>query len=308
MSRLPLLGDEGHVDDEISYLNYFHNDDVVIDFKLIQRETKSDSTLNEIKKFVQKGWPQFNRVSLTLQDYYKYRNEITTENDCLIWNNKIIIPLTLRQAILKDLHRTRMGMVKLKSLARSYFWWPNLNVQIEGLVSRCEACAHFRNSPEKCKPQIWEWPKEAWSRLHTDYLGPIKGKYYLIILDAHSKWVEVFSTDTITTRFTIHSFRTTFARYGLPRVIVSDNGKQFTSNEMNLFLKNNGIEAITTAPYHPQSNGAAENVVKTFKNALKKCLYYNNKDDVNLVINHFLMDYRNTPHVTTGKTPACLLF
>ena len=155
---------------------------------------------------------------------------------------------------------------------------------------------------------MWDWPNEPWVRIHVDYLGPLKGKYYFVIVDAHSKWIEVFPTTTITSTFTVSALRSTFARYGLPKLLVSDNGTQLVSKEIKSFLFKNDIRHVTTAPFHPQSNGAAENCVKLIKNALKKSLLRSPAEDINLILNNFLFDYRNTPHVTTGKSPACLLF
>jgi transposase InsO family protein len=117
----------------------------------------------------------------------------------------------------------------------------------------------------------WKWPKEVFSRIHIDYLGPFLNKHFLVILDAHSKWVEVFPTTNITTSFTISALYSVIARFGIPRLIVSDNATNLaTSSEFQDFLKAFNIKQITSAPYFPQSNGAAENAVKTVKNALKK--------------------------------------
>ena len=56
-----------------------------------------------------------------------------------------------------------------------------------------------------------------------------------------------------------------FARFGLPDVIISDNGRQFISDALLTFCKKNGIDVRTSSPYHPATNGAAENAVKSFK-------------------------------------------
>ena len=85
--------------------------------------------------------------------------------------------------------------------------------------------------------------------------------------------------------------------------MVSDNGAGFTSSEFQTFLKRNGIRYVTSAPYHPASNGLAERAVQTFKNNLKKC----QDVDIETQLARFLFKYRNTPHTTTGVTPAELL-
>ena len=78
---------------------------------------------------------------------------------------------------------------------------------------------------------------------------------YLILIDAHSKWIEAFCTSNATSQTVIGELRTLFAQFGLPETIVSDNGTCFVSSEFKAFLQSNGIRHITSAPYHPASNG-----------------------------------------------------
>ena len=77
------------------------------------------------------------------------------------------------------------------------------------------------------------------------------------------------------------------------------------SSEFEDFLHSNGVLHLTGAPYHPETNGAAENMVKTFKRSLKASRSHGIPLDVALV--QFLLAYRTTPHVTTRNTPAKLL-
>ena len=87
---------------------------------------------------------------------------------------------------------------------------------------------------------------------------------FTLIIDGHSKWVEIFKTSSTTSAATIQLLRSTFARFSIPQTIVSDNGSCFTSSEFEEFLKLNGIAHLLTAPYHPQSNGLAERMVQAF--------------------------------------------
>ena len=84
-----------------------------------------------------------------------------------------------------------------------------------------------------------------------------------------SKWIEVHITTSTTLSVTIQKLRFTVATFGIPEVLVTDNGSNFTSSEFEEFLKLNGICDITTA-YHPASNGLAERAVQTFKSGMKK--------------------------------------
>ena len=80
----------------------------------------------------------------------------------------------------------------------------------------------------------------------------------LIVVDSYSKWLEVHTIPSITSARTIEKLRPIFATHGLPKTIVSDNGLSLVSSEFKKFLQLNGICHITSAPYHPSTNGLAE--------------------------------------------------
>ena len=133
--------------------------------------------------------------------------------------------------------------------------------------------------------------------------GPFLGHMFLVLVDAHSKWMEVFLMSSATIKATIEKLRTVFAQFGLPNTVVTDNGTCFTSEEFADFLQKNGILHLTSAPYHPSTNGLAERAVQSFKQGMKKFT----KGTLSDRISRFLFHYRNTPHSTTGVTPAELL-
>ena len=93
-----------------------------------------------------------------------------------------------------------MGASKMKELARKYFWWPGLDGELESLVKTCPKCLENRDLPKKSPLHPWEWPMVPWHRVHVDYAGLMNGVYYLVLVDAHSKWVEIFPTQTITSK------------------------------------------------------------------------------------------------------------
>ena len=102
-----------------------------------------------------------------------------------------------------------------------------------------------------------------------DFAGLFIGTSFLVIVDSHSKWPEVFEMSSTSTSKTITVLRQLFAKYGLPEQVVSDNGPKFTSDEFRHFVKDNGIKHFRCAPYHPASNGAVERFNQTFKQALR---------------------------------------
>ena len=149
-------------------------------------------------------------------------------------------------------------------------------------MKTCAECQEHQNSPTKAPMHPWEWPERAWARIHIDYAGPIKGKMILVIVDVHSKWIEALTVNAATSNATIEKLQSVFTTHGLPEVIVSDNGTAFTSEEFKAFVQKNGIRHLTSAPYHPASNGLAERAVQTLKSALKKDPGWSQSRDTNL--------------------------
>lgn len=225
-----------------------------------------------------------------------------------MWGYRTVIPQKLRQSVLESLHLSHLGIVKTKGLARSYVWWPGLDNDIEMLIKSCKPCQVLQSSPEKSKLISWKPTDSVWSRIHLDFAGPIKNFNFLIVIDSYSKWVEIFKTKDITSKFVISKLRETFSRFGLVDVLVSDNGSQFTSADFKEFLRRNGIKQTLTPPGHPASNGQAENFVKTFKKSFHACLKANDNANIDIIINRFLADYRNSVHCTTGESPAKIFF
>ncbi|CAM5142082.1 unnamed protein product [Natator depressus] len=127
---------------------------------------------------------------------------------------------------------------------------------------------------------------------------------FLVVVDTHSKWPEVSIMQSTSAESTIQKLWGLFSLFGLPEQLVSDNGPQFISQEFKNFMKANGIHHITSAPYHPSTNGLAERFVQTIKQALK---LGRGQLSIQKHLDTFLLSYRNTPHATTKASPAFLM-
>lgn len=101
----------------------------------------------------------------------------------------------------------------------------------------------------------------------------------------------------------------TFSRWGLPKTIVSDNGRQFVSEELSKFFTKNCIKYITSPPGNPGSNGQSENAVKSFKKNVTARLKdkRNQGKEVDEIVLEYLFASRTTKHITTEETPANLM-
>lgn len=235
------------------------------------------------------------------------QTEFGLQQGCLMRGIRVYVPVRLRKRVLEELHASHFGIVRTKALARSYCWWPKVDEDIERMISNCIQCQQQRANPKKVAVHSWEEATEPFERVHIDYAGPFRGKYFFVLVDAFSKWPEVHIVPNMTAQTTINVCRQIFSTFGLPITIVSDHGTQFNSREFQHFLQMNGIEHRQGAPYHPATNGLAERFVRTFKEKLKK-IQASSAIDLQCELWRMLLTYRKTAHAKTGKSPAVSMF
>ena len=194
LSRLPLP----NCSDSVPVLREWKNlvnflDSAPVTSNTIALQTRTDPILSKVLRYCELGWPASNSVP-NFAPYFSRRDELSMEGGCVLWGYRVIVPSKLRSVMLDELHAGHVGVSRMKEVSRSYFWWPCLDKDLEGLVRTCSKCLSHRSMPPKAEIHPWEWPKYPWHRLHLDYAGPIRSKYFLILVDAHSKWVEIFPT------------------------------------------------------------------------------------------------------------------
>jgi hypothetical protein len=287
-------------------VNYIDNSDPeIVNWEVIQAETKKDKLLSKIIRYSYDGWPDVKLIETDLKPFFMRRNEISIDRNCLFWGHRIIVPHSIKNEVLNELHKSHFGTSRMIDMAKSYFWWPKLNEEITNITKNCVNCLAYRNAPPKTNLKPWPIPPTPWYRIHADYLGPLFGKMFLIVVDSYSKWPEVFQMANIGSTLTMQKFNDIFLRYGFPIHLVTDNGTSFTSHDFRTFCKNRGINHTFTPPYHPATNGAAERFVETFKSNVTKIV--ESGKTLNYAIGIFLSDYRTTPHKATGVSPARLM-
>lgn len=221
-----------------------------------------------------------------LRPYAKRKTELSLQDGCIFWGARVIVPPPGRVQIMDELHETHPGLSRIKSLARSYVWWLRLDQDLENKVRVCTQCQANQNMPQPVPLHPWEWHDHPWSRLHLDFAGPFKGQMFLIMVDAHSKWIEAHLMSNITAPTTIDKLRQVFAVHGLPDRVVTDNGPTFTSELFSEFMQQNGFHHIWTAPFHPASNGLADRAVQTVKQGMKRMT----GDSLSTQLSHFLLN------------------
>ena len=129
-------------------------------------------------------------------------------------------------------------------------------------------------------------------------LGELDGRSLLVVGDYLSNFIEVESLQTTTTQAVCKALMTLFAQYGVLDTLVTDNGPQFSSAEFSTFARSWSFDHTTSSPHYPQSNGKAENAVKTVKGLFKKCRQAGRSEY------RALLDWGNTPTEGMGTSPA----
>ncbi|XP_055528889.1 uncharacterized protein K02A2.6-like [Wyeomyia smithii] len=280
-----------------------------VTFEMVRSATKKDKLLQTVIQHINTGWPAAKQITdPSLKTFCCRRESLSIVKDCIMFCDRIVVPAVYRGRILKQIHRGHPGMDRMKSVARSIVYWPAIDEDIQNYVRRCSICACAAKSPPQIQPQPWPKAEGPWKRIHLDYAGPIEGMYYLVIVDSFTKWPEIFQISSSTAPLTIGLLRETFARFGKPDALVTDNGRQFCSGIFKQFCEKSGITHIRTAPYHPQSNGQAERFVDTLKRSLRKITDGENIPSSE-ALQTFLQVYRSTPsNVLEGKSPAEVMF
>ena len=302
MSRLPM---KVEVDDKpdapaVFLVSYLQGLPVTHD--MVQAETRHDPLLGKVIRMIETRWAWHREDDL--EPFYRRRNELSTWNGCIMWGVRLVIPLKLQHHLLQELHSTHLGIVKMKAVARSFIWWPGLDKDIENIAATCHSCQQTSHMPAKAPIHPWLFPSAPWQRVHVDCAGPFQNHMFLVVCDAYSKWPEVVVMKSTTAAATIEALQELFSRWGLPDHLHSDNGPQFVSSEFEHFLKMNGVVHTKSAPYHPSSNGLAERLVQTVKQALKAS---DESVPIQLRLSRFLLSYRNAPSATTNMSPAELM-
>ena len=266
----------------------------------IKNETKADAVLQELINMVHKGWPSTIReCPEAIRPFWHCRHDITETKGLILKGSQIVIPASMRRDMLDRIHEGHLGMEKCKRRARQCLYWPNMNNQIEQKIQRCGECAKLLPS-KPAEPLLpHECPEKPWQKVGSD-LFHWAGKMYVIIVDYFSLWPEVYLLGRPSSPNLVHAIKDAFARHGIAKELVSDNGPQYAAREFKSFKSQWQFEHTTSSPHYPRSNGLAESTVKAVKRLIKKC-HRSNQD-----ILKGLLILRNTP-IKCGQSPAQLL-
>ena len=227
---------------------------------------QQDPVCQQVKHYCSHGWPAKTAVSPEIAPYWKERSSLTERDQLLLYNNRIVVPNSLQKETLQKLHEGHQGMERCRARAASSVWWPGISQQIPQTVQNCHECA--KNATPNREPLIaTKLPEYPWQIVGTD-LFEIKAVHYLLTVDYFSRYPEVLQLKSTTSTAVIAALKSVFARHGIPEVVRSDNGPQYSSQEFSRFAEAYEFSHVTSSPRFPQSNGQAERMVQTVKRML----------------------------------------
>ena len=268
----------------------------------VLQETNKDKELQLLKHYISTGWPaKRSQIPVFLQPYWNFRDELTIESGILMKNSKVLIPETLKQKYLRQIHQGHQGIEACRSRAREFVFWVNINSDLKELVEKCDLCQSQQNSTAIIQKYVSEVPPHPWHTLGSDlfYFQRID---FLVVVDYFSKYLIMRKIANSTSSAVIKELGMIFSEFGKPQVFRSDNGPCYSSQEFKFFMQNWLIEHRTSSPHYPQSNGLAESMVKVSKNLIEKAVLQD------LPWNQLLLDYRCTPISSEIPSPAEILF
>lgn len=221
--------------------------------------------------------------------------------------------------VLREVHEGSCGShigawALSKKVMRWGYYWPTLYQVAVDLVKRCLKCqAHGvvpRLPPTELTSMQSPWPFRQWG---IDLVGPFdqapeQYKFLIVAIDYFTKWVEAEPLAKITSRNVLNFVgKNIVCRFGIPKVLISDNGTQFTDKAFREWCKELQIQQKFTSVAHPQANEQTEVTNRTLVNGLKNRLEKAKREWVEN-LPQVLWSHRTTPRTSNGETPYSLVY
>ena len=232
-----------------------------------------------------------------LNRYYSYRDALSVYDGLIFSGERLVIPHTLRYQTIKQLHSSHLGVNGCLRRALECLFWLSMSAEIKEYTTQCEICSQYSAKQAKEPLMSHEPTDRPWEKVAVDICN-LDNKDYLITVDYFSNFWEIDRLINTKASTCVRKLRSHFARNGIPDVVISDNGPQFTSSEFAQFGREWGFEHRTSSRGHQQANGQAESAIKTAKSILRKAK--KSKSDPYLAI----LAARNTPTEYMDSSPA----
>ena len=282
-----------------------------VTWERVKNETKADTHMVQLINFVKSGFPQkVADLPLPLQPYWPCKDKLYIVDDVLMYENRVLIPPTLRAEISDSLHSAHQGVTGMGNRARATVFWPGISLAIENTRRNCVPCDRIAPSQSFLPPVPPLIPTMPFEAIAADYFE-LAGHYYLVTVDRFSNWPEVKqvrkSDDNVGAQGLIKALKTLFAGFGVPSELSSDGGPEFKSHDLDNFLSRWGVAHRQSSAYHPRSNGRAEVAVKAMKRLLQENISANGDINSDRYV-QAILQFRNTQDSDSGLSPSEVLF
>ena len=302
------------------------------DNRALRKEQLEDEDVGQLLREVEAGqrpeWGEISDRSSVYKSYWAQWKSLAVRDGILIryWEStdgrkktvQIIVPRSKVKEVLEEMHGGssggHLGANKTLDKVRQRYYWLNLRADVERWCQQCDTCTASRGPRTRSRGLMQQYNVGApFERIAIDVAGPFPmsergNRYLLVAMDYFTKWPEVYAIPNQEAATVADALVTNlFCRFGVPRQLHSDQGRNFESRLMQEVLERLGISKTRTTPLHPQSDGMVERYIKTIEEHLRKVVSAHQRDwDERLPI--FLLSYRASTHETTGLTPANMLF
>ena len=226
-----------------------------ISIEEIQHALLQDVHLQELKTFIIAGWPHTkDELHTNNRPYWLYRDELAVIDGVILKGRCIIIPDSLKQQVLVQLHTNQMGIEKSKLLTHESVFWHNINADIKAYIKLCATCLAFQQTQPKEKITHHNIPLRPWEVISADIFY-FKNKHYLCIVDYNSKFPVIKRLEGLSADNLIKMVKTIFPKYGIPRKLMSDMGTNFVSDKFWQFCKldNRASNTVSIPPPKQQT-------------------------------------------------------
>jgi hypothetical protein len=146
LSRLPLDARTGEFSQKLASVAMMEMVRSPVTETEVRRCTQTDPVLGIVLRRILEGGLDREEEE-QFKPYRRKMSELTTENGCVLWGTRVVMPAGLRSRVLDELHDVHPGMVRMKALARSYVWWPGVDQDIEDAVRHCQICQINQSKP-----------------------------------------------------------------------------------------------------------------------------------------------------------------
>ena len=239
-------------------------------------ETKKDQTFNKIRQYQTSGWPNSRNIERHIQPYEQVSHELTWHGDVLCRNDLFVPPSALRLSLIQSAHKGHTGITGTTALLKEHYWWPEMNGMIREFVDNCPVCL---NSDKKWKVSVQplsikDCPQEVWEKVSIDLAGPYnilgqQNRFLLVVIDNFTKWIYHKFLANTEVEQVISFLDEIFKLEGVPKILCSDNGTQFTSRKMKEYLENKDVKTEYSPLYFPTANGQVERANRFLKDGIQ---------------------------------------